>query len=269
MAAGATARLAEYVAALRFEALPADAVHRAKRAILDTVGVTLAARPDETSRRIVEFVERIGGTPAATVLGQGLRTSAPNAALANGTMAHALDWDDTNVALNGHPSVVALPSALALCEEAGRSGRHLIAAYVAGFETAARVGRALGVGHYERGWHATGTAGALGAAAAAARALDLDTARTRTAFGIGASQGCGLRQNFGTMTKPFHAGNAARAGTVAAMLAQQGFTADPGILEGRFGLLDVVGVEDRDAERGLKGLGVRLQILDTGVDVKV
>src|SRR5204863_7985171 len=108
----------------------------------DTVGVTLAARQDETSRQIVAFVERIGGTPAATILGQGRRTSAPNAALANGTIAHALDWDDTNLALNGHPSVVALPPAPALCEEAGRSGRDLIAAYVAGFETAARVGRA-------------------------------------------------------------------------------------------------------------------------------
>src|SRR5262249_19576773 len=141
-----------------------------------------------------------------------------NAALANGTIARALDWDDTSIALNGHPSVVALPPALALCEEAGRSGRDLIAAYVAGFETAARVGRALGVAHCGRGGHAPGTAGAVGAAAAA-RALDLDATCTRTAFGIAASQAGGLRQNFGTMTKPLHAGNAARTGTVAAMLA--------------------------------------------------
>ncbi len=266
---GFTEALARFTAGLRFGALPASAVHLARRAILDTVGVTLAARDDPAARQLVGLIERLGGRGTATVIGQSVRTAPTEAALANGAIGHALDWDDNNIALNGHPSVVVLPAALALAEELGRGGRDLITAYVAGFEVAARVGRAVGVGSYERGWHATSTCGVVGAAAAAGVILGLDIEQTRTAFGLAASHAAGLRRNFGTMTKPYHAGNAARAGVVAALLAQQGFTADREILEGRFGLLEVVGQADRSVERGLKGLGERLHIETTGIDVKV
>jgi 2-methylcitrate dehydratase PrpD len=154
-----------------------------------------------------------------------------SAALVNGAAAHALDYDDVNVAMPGHPSVAILPGLLALAELKKASGRELIAAFIAGYETACRIGAALLPGHYDLGFHATGTVGSFGAAAACARLLALPTTVTAAALGIAGTQAAGLKSQFGTMCKPFHAGKAAQNGLLAARLAGRGFTSRGNIVE--------------------------------------
>ena len=153
-------------------------------------------------------------------------------------MAHALDYDDITHLTKTHPTAVLLPAALAVAEETGASGREMLLGYMAGFEVACAVGEALSEAYYDDlGWHPTGPLGAVGAAAAASRIMALGPELTAMAISLAASQASGLRQNFGTMTKPFHAGDAARAGVVSAKLVRDGFTASQDALEGRFGFI--------------------------------
>lgn len=251
--------------------MPPEATKLAKDAMLDCFGVTLAGAATSDGKIMTAFVRGVGGNPVATVIGGGFRTSAPWAALANGTMGHAEDFDDSAPAMLGHPSVPLLPAILALGEERGASGREVIESYIVGFETESKLGRALiPSGHYQRGWHATGTLGTMGAAAASARMLKLDVEQTKMALGIAASQVAGLRQNFGTMTKPFHAGNAARGGVVAAMLARQGFTAHASIIEERSGFCNVFkGDNPCEPENITSGLGDTLEITTSGIAFKL
>jgi 2-methylcitrate dehydratase PrpD len=216
---------------------------------------------------ICDHVQRLGARGESGVLAAGFATSPVDAALANGTLAHALDFDDINWRLHGHPSAALLPAVLALAETTGASGRDALLAYALGFEVECKVGRAVGLKHYERGWHGTSTCGVFAAAAAGSRLLGLDVRKTQHALGIAASHAGGLRQNFGTMTKPLHAGLAASAGVRAALLAQTGFTADDGIFEHRFGFLNVVGEDDRDPQ-ALEQLGQPWELTDTGVYLK-
>jgi 2-methylcitrate dehydratase PrpD len=153
------------------------------------------------------------------------------AALVNGAAGHALDYDDVNVAMPGHPSVAVLPGLLALAELRGSTGHEVLTAFVAGYETACRVGMALQPGHYDLGFHATATVGCLGAAAACARLLGLDAEQTATALGIAGTQAAGLKSEFGTMCKPFHAGKAAQNGLLAARLAARGFSSRIDLIE--------------------------------------
>jgi len=180
------------------------------------------------------------------VIGSTLRLPALSAALLNGTAAHALDYDDVNLAMPGHPTVAVLPAVLALAEERGASGEALLAAFVAGYETACRVGLLVAPGHYDTlGFHSTGTIGSFGAAAACAHLLGLSEQQTVHALGIAATQAAGLKSMFGTMCKPFHPGWAARNGLMAALLAQQGFTSAAHAIEGRRGFANVLAT-DRD-----------------------
>ena len=176
--------LARRSAALRFEHLPADAVHWAKVGILDTVGVTLAGC-GEPAARIVRKVAGNGG--ASLVFGTGERTNALDAALANGVAAHALDFDDMNNTLGGHPSAPILPALFALAETLDCDGRAFLAAFVAGFETETRIGRGVHYHHYEKGWHPTATLGVFGATAACCHLMRLDAARTAQALALAAS----------------------------------------------------------------------------------
>jgi len=148
---------------------------------------------------------------------------------------HALDFDDVSASVEGHPSVVVLPAALAAAELVEASGRDLLEAYAIGVEVMSKLGLAIGPAHYQAGWHATSTLGTLGAAVAAGRLLGLDADRLQMAIAIAVSEASGSRQNFGTMTKPFHAGHAARCGVHAARLASRGMTASPAALEGPLG----------------------------------
>jgi 2-methylcitrate dehydratase PrpD len=258
--------LARRSAALRFEALPAEAVQWAKIGILDTVGVTLAGC-GEPCAQIVRKLAGNGG--ASLVFGTADRTGALDAALANGVAAHALDFDDMNNTLGGHPSAPILPALFALADERPVSGRAFIAAFVAGFETECKIGSGVHFHHYTKGWHPTATLGVFGTAAGACNLMRLDAERTAIALAIAASLASGIKANFGTMTKPLHVGHCARSGLFAALLAEQGFTANPGVFEHNQGFLDVFnGPGTYDAERMLAHWGDPFDIVAPGIAVK-
>jgi len=263
----ATSRLAEFVAKSRWEDCPAAAVEAARRAILDCLGVMLAGSAEPAARIIQTVADAEGGSPLCTVVGTGRRTGAVWAALCNGTAAHALDFDDTNFAMMGHPSAPVLSAALAAAELALADGRALVHAFLLGFEVETSLAEVINPPHYERGWHATCTLGTLGAAAAAARLLGLDAIQVRTALAVAASQASGLKENFGTMTKPFHAGHAARSGVLAALLAREGWTASEQAIEGPQGFLRVLGAGKIELD-ALDRLGAPWKILTSGVAVK-
>lgn len=263
-----TTELASFVAESNFEALPANAIEAAKRGLLDTIGVAIAGVREPASAAMVRVLETLGGTAAASVVGTQARTSAPQAAFANGVMAHALDFDDDIGAGYGHPSAVLVPTVLALGESLGATGRDVIMAYVLGVEAWYRVARVLPRLH-PLGWHPTGIFGAIGAAAAAAKLMNLDTARTAAALGLAASQSAGLIQNLGTMTKPFHAGNAARSGIMAALLAAEGWTASTEVLEAPLGFVFALGrAVSCDVGSVVDGLGASWAIVNPGLNVK-
>ncbi len=263
----ASERLARFVA--EAESVPEEAIAQAKRSVLDTLGVALAGSSEEGVRIVAEWVRKQGGHEEATVLGQRFRAPAPEAALVSGTAGHALDYDDVSLPMRGHPSAPLVTAVLATGEKAGCSGRDLLTAFVLGFEVEARLGRAIGEAHYALGWHATSTLGTLGAAAACARLLGLDARRTQMALGIAASLAGGLQQNFGTMTKPLHAGWAARNGVVAAEMSGRGFTADARALEGESGFLRAMsGGSEVDLEP-LAALGDPFEITSSGIGVKL
>src|SRR5712691_5338464 len=230
-AASVTRTLAERAAAVSYEALPEPVRALARQCVLDYYGVALAGADDPLVAILLdEFLEAGGGEQAA-IIGHPARLPVLAAALVNGAIGHALDYDDVNLAMPGHPSVAILPGLLALAEERRSSGREVIAAFVAGYETACRIGMALRPGHYNLGFHATGTVGVFGAAAACARLLGLDAAATAQALGIAGTQAAGLKSQFGTMCKPFHAGKAAQNGLLAARLAARGFSSRPDTIE--------------------------------------
>jgi 2-methylcitrate dehydratase PrpD len=259
--------LARRSAAVRFEDLPADAVHWAKVGILDTVGVTLAGCAEPCARIVRKVASGNGG--ASLVYGSADRTNALDAALVNGTASHALDFDDMNNTLGGHPSAPLLPALFALADERPASGRAFIAAYVAGFETECKLGLGVHFHHYTKGWHPTATLGVFGTAAAACNLLRLDADRTAITLAIAASLAAGLKANFGTMTKPLHVGHCARSGLFAALLAEQGFTANPGAFEHNQGFLDVFnGPGTYDVARMLAHWGDPFDIVAPGIAVK-
>jgi 2-methylcitrate dehydratase PrpD len=226
-----TIALAVKACALGYDDVPAPAREIARQCVLDYLGVAVAGSTDPLVRLLLDELTEAGGAPQASIIGHEARLPAVSAALVNGSAAHALDYDDVNMAMPGHPSVAILPGLLALAELKGASGREVVTAFVAGYETACRVGAALQPGHYNLGFHSTGTVGSFGAAAACARLLGLDAQATAVALGIAGTQAAGLKSQFGTMCKPFHAGKAAQNGLLAARLAQRGFSSRTDIVE--------------------------------------
>jgi len=247
---------------------PPEARRRAAAAFLDTIGVMLAGASEPASRA-VQAILAAGAAGPCVVVGTSRRSDAANAALANGTAAHALDFDDMCFVSLAHPSAALVPAALAAAELTGASGRSMLDAYVAGFELEARLGQVMNPRHYQRGWHCTSTLGTIGAAAAASRVLGLDVETCRHALGIAASQASGLKENFGTMVKPLHAGLAARNGVVAATLAASGLTASDAAIDGPQGLLHAMDSERRDLATAAADLGSRWEIVDSGITVKL
>jgi 2-methylcitrate dehydratase PrpD len=229
--ANLTRALAERANALSYDELPAPVRELAGQCILDYLGVALAGAQDPLVRILLDEMAEVGGSPQASIIGHSVWLPALSAALVNGSAAHALDYDDVNMAMPGHPSVAILPGLIALAELKGSSGREVTTAFVAGYETACRIGAALQPGHYNLGFHSTGTVGMFGAAAACARLLGLDAEATAMALGIAGTQAAGLKSQFGTMCKPFHAGKAAQNGLFAARLAQRGFSSRNDIVE--------------------------------------
>lgn len=258
-----TESIARYIAGTSYEDLPSEAIQVGKKLVLDTLGVALAGSSQPGSRILTQLVQEEDAKAEAGVIAAGFKTLAPQAAWVNGTIAHALDYDDWCIPFGGHPTVAILPAVLALGEKHAASGKDVLLSYIVGFEAAAKVGPVC-LRHYMIGWHMTGTMGTIGAAGAAAKLLNLDVEETQTALGIAASLASGLKQNIGTMTKPLHAGNAARNGVVAAMLAQKGFSADKAILESPQGYCKVLGGGgDIDLSNLGEGLGERYDILSS------
>jgi 2-methylcitrate dehydratase PrpD len=262
-------QLAAYATAESFDKLPAEAVRAARLAILDTTGVTLAGSVEDTAARARALIAHRRSAEEATIVGTSLRGCVEDAAFANGTAAHALDYDDVQASLSGHPSAPILSPTLAVAERAGASGAALITAFVIGVEIESKLGRALNPAHYEVGWHATATCGVFGAAAATAKLLGLSTERTAHALAIAASMASGIKANFGTDGKPLHVGHASRCGVEAALLAQAGFTGNPDALEHADGFGSTHGGGAKPSwDLATVGLGSPHEIVDPGIGVK-
>lgn len=229
--AAVTRNLAGWSSAYQDAAVTASAETWAKHALLDWFGVTIAGAKDPLSDIIAEEFKG-SGSAVSTLVARNAKAAPHDAALVNGAISHALDYDDVNRMMHGHPTVPVAAAALALGEAIGASGRDVLTAFIAGYEVECRIGEMCGDDHYEHGFHATGTVGTFGAAAAAAKLLKLDVEKTAVALGIAASQASGLKINFGTMTKPLHAGKAAMNGIIAARLAARDFTARTDAIEG-------------------------------------
>ncbi|HXN16117.1 MAG TPA: MmgE/PrpD family protein [Usitatibacter sp.] len=243
--------VAGFVTSTRARDIPSDVAHLAKRSVLDGLGLALAGAASRTSEIIRRYHASLGFATdkGSSVIGRKARLPARFAAFANAVSIHADDFDDTQLAvakdrvygLLTHPTAPALPPALALAERERRSGSDLMTAYQVGVEVECKIAEAILPRHYQQGFHSTATCGAIGAAAAAAHLLGLDRESVRRALSIGATQAAGLRENFGTMTKPFHAGRAAESGVVAAELAALGFSASPNGLEAERGFFQAAG----------------------------
>jgi 2-methylcitrate dehydratase PrpD len=227
-----TRTLAEQARTLRYDDLPDDVRKLARQCLLDYLACTLAGAREELTEILLAEMQVAGGTPVASIIGHAERLPALSAALVNGAASHALDFDDVNMAMTGHPSVVLLSALLPLAEERGSAAHDVLAAFVAGYELQCRLGLLLAPGHYNvLGFHATGTLGSFGAAAACAHLLGLNAEQFATALGIAGTQAAGLKSMFGTMCKPLHAGKAAQNGLLAARLAQRGLTSRDDVVE--------------------------------------
>lgn len=265
---GLTRDVAEWIARTSIDDAPAAVVDAAKSAIIDTVAVILAGASEPVTRIVAAAVAEDGASPVADRLGVRLRTSMEGAAFVNGVSGHALDYDDVNRSAIGHPSVVILPAALAAAQGVGASGRALIEAYVLGVEVMTKLGRAMGTAHYRTGWHATSTLGTLGAAMAAGKVFGLEPEALEHALAIAVSEASGSRQNFGTMTKPFHPGHAARSGVLAARLARKGMTGDTAILEAPLGYFALFSYGEARLDGIRDALGNPYDVLSPGMNVK-
>lgn len=237
-----------------------DAVeHEAQRTFVNWLGCAVGAAGHESVQAALAAVQMLQPAPQASVLGRAERVDMASAALLNGISSHTFDFDDTHLKTIIHPAGPVASALLALAEVTGAGGRALIDALVLGIDVSCRVGNVMYPEHYDRGWHITGSTGMLGAAAGCARLLGLDEGRTTMALGIAASQPVGLREQFGTMSKPLHPGAAARAGLMAALMAQNGFTASPRALEAPRGLVQVVSTRC-DWREATDELGQRFEI---------
>ena len=261
--------LAGRIVALRFEDLPADVLHWAKVGIVDTVGFKLAGSGNSDPG--VEILERVlpPSSGRSLVFGSGRRIGALDAALINGTASHALDFDDCNNTICGHPSAPILPALFALADERGASGEAFLTAYVAGVETECKIALAAGLHQYTHGWHPTATIGIFGAAAACARLMNLDATRTATALALAASMAAGIKANFGTTAKPLHVGQTARNGLFAALLAAEGASARHDAFEHKQGYFELFnGAGNFDAGKILPAWGAPFDLARPGLAIK-
>ena len=267
-----TEQLAAFAVRLRHDDIPPEVLANAQLAIIDSVGTVFAGLQERSVVLVREAALREAGSGRATVMGTGCTSSATAAALANGAAAHALDFDNISLTVSGFIASPVLFALLALAESepVPVSGKQLLEAFVAGWETEAAIARGLGVHHYAKGWHSTATLGHFGAAVGAARLLNLDVDGMRSAIGIAASEASGLRTMIGNMTNPFHVGKAARNGVFAAQLARAGFTAEPGVIEHSHGFATAFNGRDQfDLAQMTAGLGQRWDLVDPGLVIKI
>jgi len=274
--AGTTRAVIDFMSNASFDRVPTRVVDEAKRCLIDGFGVVLAGATVHGSAIVREYIKASSALSGATILGpEKIVATAAHAALANGASGHAMDYDDTQLSttpdrvfgLLTHPTVPVLAAALAVGERLNVSGRTFLEAFLVGFEVECKVAEAIKPDHYLRGFHSTGTIGTFGAVASAARLLKLSPGQLAHALGIAASMSSGIRVNFGSMTKPLHAGRAAENGVTAAELASRGFTAGDEPLDGEWGFFQVLG-GGADVARIVPMLGNPFSIVEPGVSVK-
>jgi len=260
-----TERLVTFIRKTHYGDVSEIVLSEAKKCILDGVGVTLAGSRHEAVNVIKNYVSEIGGKAQATTIGMDpVRTSVVHAALINGVASHVLDFDDTQNILGGHPTAVILPVVLAVGEYKRANGKDLLTAFILGTEVSCKIARGVNPYHYQSGYHVTSTIGIFGAVASAGKLLDLSQEDFLSAFGIAGSMSSGLKENFGTMTKSLHVGLAASNGTMAALLAQKGYTASDKILEGELGFGKVLS-KDCQFEKIIENLGTPWEIERPGI----
>jgi 2-methylcitrate dehydratase PrpD len=260
--------LAGFVADLEYADVPADARRLAERCFVDTVGVTYAGMVTGAGETATRAMGPVSGDGPVTLLGGDGTASVTDGAFMNGAAGHGLDFDDVSDGVNGHPSVTLVAPLLAVGEAEGASGEDLLTGFVAGFEVECYLAQAVRPGHYEAGWHPTSTMGTFGSAAAVANLLDLDADATERALNSAASMAAGLKNNFGSMTKPMHVGHAVRAGVTAAMLASEGFTSGADAIDGDQGFLDLYSGPEPPHPEDSHTPGETWAITEFGVGVK-
>jgi 2-methylcitrate dehydratase PrpD len=239
-APGLTKYVSEFIVNTKYEDIPENVIALGRKTILDGFGLALAGSDSTAGPLIREYIESLGPCGgSSSIIGTKLKVHPRFAALANGVSIHADDFDDTGSAL--HVAAPTLPPSFALCETGRRSGKDLMLAFHIGVEVGNKIGDAVSPRHQQDGYHTTGTIGSFCSAAACAKLRGLNADKTAIALAIAGSEASGLRDNFGSMTKPFHAGHAGESGTVAADLAAIGWTAAPDILEAPLGFFQVGG----------------------------
>ena len=254
-----TAELARFVAEHPSKGWSDAVDHEAHRTFLNWLGCAIGAAGHEAVESALAAVNMLAPAQQATIAGRAERVDMANAALINGISSHTFDFDDTHLKTIIHPAGPVASAVMALAETQNSSGRQVLDALVLGIDVACRMGNLVYPQHYDRGWHITGSTGSLGAAAACARLLGLNAQQTAMALGIAASQPVGLREQFGTMTKPFHPGGAARAGLMSALMAKHGFTSSPRSLEAPRGWAQVLSTK-YDWREAQDELGQRFEI---------
>src|SRR6202162_251894 len=272
---GLTQYVGQFVLQTKYENIPAEVIELGKKSILDGFGLALAGSRAESGPISRKYIEQCGGNGKATVFGTAMKTSPRFAALLNGISLHADDFDDTQLAaakdrvygLLMHPTVPVLPAIFALAEQRSVSGKEWLLAYELGVEVECKIAEAISPRHYQDGFHSTGTCGPFGSAAACAKILGLDPSKVRNAFGLVASQSGGLRENFGTMTKPFQAGHAAESGLASAELVALGWTAAEQILEADRGFFHAFG-GSYDPDAIMNRLGKPWTFASPGISLK-
>lgn len=262
----ATARIARFVVETEFQKIPSEAIKMAKTALLDCLGVALAGSKESSARICAEIARQEHAKEESSVIGQGFKSSAMQAAFANGTAAHALDFDHS-FTLMGQPTAPIIPAIISLGESLGSSGRRCLEAYVAGFETITKLVMSLRQ-RSEDGWHPPSSFGSFGAGVACAKLQGLNQSQVETTLGTAASMASGLVCNFGTMSKPLHVGLGARNGVVAAKLAQSGFTANKQAIEARLGFYEVFYPGAEPDKRPLEELGTVYELINSGIRIK-
>jgi 2-methylcitrate dehydratase PrpD len=263
---GLSGRIAEFAAGFDLAKAPQRAVETARTAFVDTVGVALAGSTEKAAGIVRDLAQEEGAAPAVSVIGSPLKTSPQLAALCNGVAAHALDFDFTYQ--QGQLMAPVIPALLPLAEKTGARGAELLSAFVVGFEVCSRLSRANPTHNGEGSWHGTSTIGAISTAVACARLLKLPAERYPDVIGIAVSMASGVNANYGTMTKPLHAGHAARNGMTAALLGSKGFTANHSALEGRGGFFATFSRGIPWSAEPFGDLGQKFDLADNGIRPK-
>ena len=272
---GLTLEVVSFVYGARYRDIPPEVIRLAQGFVLDGLGVIVAGSTEKGSRILHHYIRQLGGNGEATVIGPRFAAPAPKAALANGASGHAMDYDDTQLStskegvygLLTHPTIPVLSAVLAVGEKERISGQEILLAYILGVEVECRIADAINPRHYQSGFHSTATIGGLGAAMAVGKLLHLKEEALARTLGLAASMAAGLRENFGTMTKPLHAGRAAENGLTAAQLAARGFTSATNIIEAKRGFFSAA-AGGGDENKIVGRLGNPYFMQEPGISIK-